>query len=200
MDRRLIEAAWTGNIEYLFKLLEEDRCILHAVALAGGETPLHIACMTGHLDFVREVMKLKQDFAEELNQDGFTPLHIAAAHGHIEIVKELLKTDRYLCNHEGRERRIPLHCAVIRGKVVVIKELLSASKDSIENTTVRGETALHLAVKNHQFQAFEALVAHLKEFNKEYVLNEKDGQGNTVFHLAVSRKQYEASIYIYMSL
>ncbi|KAM7508870.1 hypothetical protein LguiA_019323 [Lonicera macranthoides] len=161
MDRRLIEAAWTGNIEYLFKLLEEDRCMLHSVALAGGETPLHIACMAGHLNFVREVLKLKRDFAKELNQDGFTPLHIATAHGHIEIVKELLKMDRYLCNHEGRERRIPLHCAVIRGKIVVVKELLSASKDSIENTTVRGETALHLAVKNHQFQVFKAL--HVKQ-------------------------------------
>ncbi|KAM7508864.1 hypothetical protein LguiA_019317 [Lonicera macranthoides] len=93
MDRRLIEAVWTGNIEYLFKRLEEDRCMLHSVALAGGEIPLHIACMDGHLDFVREVMKLKRDFAQELNQDGFTPLHIATAHGHIEIVKELLKMD-----------------------------------------------------------------------------------------------------------
>ncbi|KAM7508867.1 hypothetical protein LguiA_019320 [Lonicera macranthoides] len=185
MDRRLIEAAWTGNIEYLYKLLEEDRCMLHSVELAGGETPLHIACMAGHLNFVREVLKLRRDFAEELNQDGFTPLHIAAAHRHIEIVKELLKMDRYLCNLEGREGRIPLHCAVIRGKIVVVKELLSASKDSIENTTVRGETALHLAVKNHQFQVFKALVAHLNEFNMEYVLNEKDGQGNTILHLAV---------------
>lgn len=76
----------------------------------------------------------------------------------------------------------------------MIKELLSASVDSMENTTARGETALHLAVNNHQFQAFKALVEYLKEFKKEDLLNGKDGQGNTILHLAASRKQYEVRI------
>ncbi|KAM7508868.1 hypothetical protein LguiA_019321 [Lonicera macranthoides] len=191
MDRRLLEAAWIGEVEYLFKLLEEDRFILHTVALAGGETPLHVACLAGHLDFVKEVLKLKKEFATELNQDGFAPLHIAASNGHVEIVKEILKTDGNLCRLEGRGRMIPLHYAVIKGRVDVIKELLSACVDSIENLTARGETTLHLAVNNHQFQAFKVLVEYLKEFQKEDLLNGKDGQGNTILHLAVSRKQYE---------
>ncbi|KAM7508865.1 hypothetical protein LguiA_019318 [Lonicera macranthoides] len=151
-----------------------------------------MACLAGHLDFVKEVLKLKKKFATELNQDGFAPLHIAASNGHVEIVKEILKTDGNLCQLEGRERMIPLHYAVIKGRVDVIKELLSACVDSIENLTARGETTLHLAVKNHQFQAFKVLVEYLKEFKKEDLLNGKDGQGNTILHLAVSRKQYEA--------
>ncbi|KAM7508866.1 hypothetical protein LguiA_019319 [Lonicera macranthoides] len=192
MDKRLFEAAWTGNVEYLFELLKENRYMLEVVALAGGETPLHIACLAGHLGFVKEILKMKKEFAMELNQDGFAPLHIAAANGRVEIVKEILKIDCNLCQLKGREGMIPLHSGVIKGRVDVIKELISVSVDSIANTTARRETALHLAVKNNQFEAFRLLVDHLKQFKKEDLLNEKDGQGNTIFHLAVSRKQYQA--------
>lgn len=131
MDKRLFEAAWTGNVEYLFELLKENRCMLKVVALAGGETPLHIACLAGRLDFVKEILKLKKDFATELNQDGFAPLHIAAANGRIEIVKKILKIDRNLCQLEGREGMIPLHSGVIKGRADVIKELILVSVDSI---------------------------------------------------------------------
>ncbi|KAA8515823.1 hypothetical protein F0562_018566 [Nyssa sinensis] len=191
MDRRLFEAAWTGNVEYLLQLMKDDPCMLSAVALAGAETPLHIACMAGHLSFAKEVMKLRKEFAGELNQDGFSPLHIASANGYLEIVKELLKVDHNLCLLKGRERRTPLHYAAIKGRVDVIRELLSASVDSIAEVTARGETALHLAVKNNQFEAFKFLAEHLKQFNKDDVFNKKDEQGNTILHLAVSRKQYE---------
>ncbi|KAA8515824.1 hypothetical protein F0562_018565 [Nyssa sinensis] len=192
MDRRLFEAAWTGNVEYLLQLMKDDPCILSAAALAGAETPLHIACMAGHLSFAKVVMKLRQEFAGELNQDGFSPLHIASANGYVEMVKELLKADHNLCLVKGRQRRIPLHSAAIKGRVDVIRELLSASGDSIAEVTARGETALHLAVKNNQFEAFKVLAEHLKQFSKEKdVLNKKDEHGNTILHLAVSRKQYE---------
>ncbi|KAM7508863.1 hypothetical protein LguiA_019316 [Lonicera macranthoides] len=196
MDKRLFEAAWTGNVEYLFELLKENCYMLEVVALAGGETPLHIACLAGHLDFVKEILKLKKEFASELNQDGFAPLHIAAANGRVEIVKEILKIDRNLCQLKGREGMTPLHSGVIKGRVDVIKELISVSVDSIANTTARRETALHLAVKNNQFEAFRLLVNHLTQLKMEDLLNEKDGQGNTIFHLAVSKKQYQVIDYV----
>ncbi|GFZ03759.1 hypothetical protein Acr_16g0003830 [Actinidia rufa] len=201
MDRRLMEAARTGNVDALMKLLEEDPLLLHSFALAGGgcETPLHIASMAGQLHFVQQILKLRQhQFETELNQDGFSPLHIASANGYLEIVKELLKVvgGLHLCRLQGREGRIPLHCAAIKGRVQVMKELLNASPDSVEDVTARRETALHLAVKNNQFQGLRLLVAHLNHFKKEGVLNNKDGQGNTILQLAVSRKQYEASSWI----
>lgn len=191
MDRRLIQAAWNGDVDHLLKEIDTNPFALHSMALEGGQTPLHVACLAGNLNFAAAVVQLRQEFANELNQDGFSPLHIAAACGHIEIVKELLKVDLGLCLIEGKDRRIPLHLAVVKGKVEVIRELVSSSLDSVECMTAQGETSLHLAVKNNQFKAFQVLIHHLKQVNKEDLLNSKDFHGNTILHLAVSRKQYE---------
>ncbi|XP_060219018.1 ankyrin repeat-containing protein BDA1-like [Lycium barbarum] len=191
MDRRLWEAAQKGDVHHLQSLIKEDPLLLRAVSLAANGTPLHIACLSGHPEFAKEIIHLRPEFARELNQDGFSPLHIASANGDIEIVKELLSVDCNLCLLKGKDRRIPLHYAVIQGRKNVMRELLEASPDSAEEVTARGETCLHLSVKNHQFEAFKLLLENLKEFNKYDLLNKKDIQGNTVLHLAVSTKQYE---------
>ncbi|XP_015164519.1 ankyrin repeat-containing protein At2g01680-like [Solanum tuberosum] len=192
MDRRLREASQKGDVHHLQSLIKEVPFLLSTVSLAGSnETPLHIACLSVHLEFAKEIIHLRPEFARELNQDGFSPLHIASANGDIEIVKELLNVDRNLCLLKGKDRRIPLHYAVIKGRKHVIKELLVASPDSAAEVTARGETCLHLGVKNHQFEAFKLLLENLKEFNKYGLLNNKDIQGNTVLHLATSTKQFE---------
>ncbi|XP_009592906.1 ankyrin repeat-containing protein BDA1-like [Nicotiana tomentosiformis] len=191
MDRRLRETAQKGDVHHLQSLIKQDPLLLRAVSLAGNSTPLHIACLGGHLEFVKEIIHLTPEFARELNQDGFSPLHIASANGDTEIVKQLLNVDHNLCLLKGKDRRIPLHYAVIKGRKHAIRELLLASPDSIAEVTARGETCLHLAVKNHQFDAFKLLLDYLKEFNKYDLLNMKDIQGNTGLHLAVSTKQYE---------
>ncbi|KAI3697257.1 hypothetical protein L6452_30142 [Arctium lappa] len=192
MDQGLIQAAWNGDVDHLLREIDNNPSTLLAVVLEGSsETPLHIACFVGHLNFAETVIKFRQEFCRELNQDGFSPLHIAAACGHAEIVKELLKIDLGLCLIKGKDRKIPLHLAVVKGKVEVVSELLLSSLDSVDCTTAQGETALHLAVKNNQFEAFQVLIHHLKQVNKEDLLNSKDFHGNTILHLAVSRKQYE---------
>ncbi|KAH0766147.1 hypothetical protein KY285_002018 [Solanum tuberosum] len=182
MDGRLWEAAQKGDVHHLQSLIKEVPFLLSTVSLVGSnETPLHIACSGVHLEFAKEIIHLRPEFARELNQDGFSPLHIASANGDIEIVKELLNVDSNLCLVKGKDRRIPLHHAVIKGRGHVMKELLVASPDSVEEVTARGETCLHLAVKNHQFEAFKLLLDNLKDD----LLNKKDIQGNTVLHLAV---------------
>lgn len=193
MNQRLLQAAWNGDVEHLSKEINTNPYMLHSMALEGGETPLHIACLAGHLEFAVTVIKLRQEFVWELNQDGFSPLHIAAASGHGDVVREVLKVDLSLCLIKGKDRKIPLHLAVIKGKVEVVKELLLSSLDSVECTTAQGETSLHLAVKNNQFDALQVLIQHLKQVNKKDLINFKDFHGNTILHVAVSRKQYEVS-------
>ncbi|XP_030465081.1 ankyrin repeat-containing protein BDA1-like [Syzygium oleosum] len=193
MERRLLEAAQKGDIDELNDLIRSNGLIiLEEMALEGaGHTPLHVACVAGHLDFVRELLKLMPKFAEKVNAGGFSPLHIAAARGDVEIARELLRVGEHLCSVKGRERRIPLHYAVVNGELHVMKLLLSASPESIEETTAREETALHLAVKNNRFDAVIVLVEHLKQNKKEQVINWKDHKGNTALHLAAARKNFE---------
>ncbi|XP_060217075.1 ankyrin repeat-containing protein BDA1-like [Lycium barbarum] len=192
MDQRLLfQAARTGNTEYLHNLLKDYPLLLDTASLAGGENPLHIACILGHVDFAKELIKLKREFSGELNQDGLSPLHIASANGNMDIIKLLLNLDHNLCKIKGREQRVPLHYAAIKGRVRVITELITASPDCIMDFTARNETALHLAAMNYQFEAFRVLVEHIKNLKKEDVFNKKDDQGNTILHVAVSRRQYE---------
>ncbi|MFS7989804.1 putative ankyrin repeat-containing domain, PGG domain, ankyrin repeat-containing domain superfamily [Helianthus anomalus] len=190
MDQRLFQAAWNGDVNHLLHEIQANPSMLHAAALEGGENPLHVACLAGHLNFVATVVNLRPQLCWELNQDGFSPLHIAASCGHVEIVKVLLQVHLDLCLLEGKDRKIPLHLSVAKGNVEVTKLLLSIL-ESVDCTTAQGETVLHLAVKYNQFKVFEHLIQHLKQANKEDLLNSKDLNGNTCLHIAVYKKQYQ---------
>ncbi|KAF9671816.1 hypothetical protein SADUNF_Sadunf12G0087900 [Salix dunnii] len=188
MDTRLFEAAQAGNIDHLQQLLTENPFILSNTQLS-AENPLNIAAAMGHVDFVKEILRLKPVFAGEVNQEGFSPMHIAADNGQVEIVKELMKVDVRLCRLEGRQKMTPFHHAAIGGRADVIGVMLSGCPDCIEDETERGENGLHLAVRNNRFEAIKKMVGWIREMNKEYLLNMKDEQGNTILHLASWKKQ-----------
>ncbi|KAI3739027.1 hypothetical protein L2E82_29382 [Cichorium intybus] len=187
VSKKQFEAAWNEDVDHLLKELDNNPTVVHVITLEGGESLLHIAWFTVHVNFVEEVIDVRHDFSRELNQDGFTPLHIVAACGHAEIVKKLLTVDLGLSLIKGKDGKIPLHSAVVK----VVIELLLVSLYSVEWKTAQHETCLHLAVKNHQFEALHVLIQHLKQSNKEDLLNSKDIYGNTILHVDVSEKQFE---------
>lgn len=189
MEKRLFEAAQTGYVQKLQQLLEQIPLILHASALASAGNPLHVASAYGHVDFVKEIINLRPDLAHEVNQDGFSPMHIASSIGHTGVVRELLKVEQKLCHLQGPEKNTPLHCAAIKGKVHVLSEMLSACPECIEDVTIQHDTALHLAIKNNQFEAITVLVNWIRGMKREEIFNMKDEQGNTVLHLATRKKQ-----------
>ncbi|XP_048326764.2 ankyrin repeat-containing protein BDA1-like [Ziziphus jujuba] len=191
MDMRLFQAADTGNINLLHHLLAQSSSILHTIALASNENPLHIASTAGHVEFVKEMIRLKPGFAKEVNQDGFSPIHLASAIGHLEIVKELLKVDRELWRLEARIEWTALHYAASRGRVDIIREMLLACPESIEDVHVHEETALHPAVKNSQFKAIHFMINWITGMKKDEILDMKDELGNSILHLATWRKHFQ---------
>lgn len=193
MHRRFIQAAQKGDIHELRNLIKDEPLLLRTMALSGGETPLHIACVGGHVNFVKDVLNLSPEFATELNQEGFSPLHIASSNGDIQIVKELLRLGSHLCLVKGKEKRIPLHYAVAKGRIQVIQELLSICLDSIAEVTARGESCFHLAVENNQVEAFKILVDFAIMHKKEQILSNTDQRGNSILHVVAYKKQYEVS-------
>ncbi|CAL5340362.1 hypothetical protein CsSME_00024363 [Camellia sinensis var. sinensis] len=190
MENRLSEAARTGNVGALQKLLQENPLILADFALIFPyENPLHIATKARQLVFVREIIKHNPEFASESNQDGFRPMDMASTFGYVEIVTELLGAGPEICRLSGRDGKTALHYAAINGRVMVIDQLLSTCGASIKDVTALGETALHLAVKFCKFEAFKCLIKWIEQLHMEEMVNWHDRDGNTVLHISVSRKQ-----------
>ena len=136
-------------------------------------------------------MNLKPSFALKLNPQGFSPTHVAIQQNVKRMVFSFVGMSNNLVRVKGREGWTPLHFASHNEEVDLLAKFLVACPDSIEDVTVRGETALHIALKNNKFKALDLLVCFLKNNMKrgarklEYnILNRKDEDDNTILHIS----------------
>ncbi|KAJ0030250.1 hypothetical protein Pint_14363 [Pistacia integerrima] len=190
MERRIYEAAVEGNIISLLNLLQEDALILDRITVSCyGETPLHIASMLGHAEFVQELLGRKPELAGELDSRKSSPLHLATSKGYLDIVKKLVSVNPEMCFARDRDGKNPVHIAVIKGHVSVLKELVKVRPNAARMLMERGETVLHACVRFDQLEAMKFLMEQMSDH--EFV-NSKDDDGNTILHLAVACKQVEA--------
>ncbi|XP_039071980.1 ankyrin repeat-containing protein BDA1-like [Hibiscus syriacus] len=180
MDPSLKEAAETENIDALHLLIRDDPYILERLdQVPFVETPLHVAAGKLHVAadnrrfrFAMEMMSLKPLFTEKLNPNGFSPMHLALRTEQAKLVLRLLKTDKDL------------------------SFFLDACPGCIED-----ETALHLALKEDQIEAFTLLIGWLQRtrrtqrsvlsFEKK-LANWKDDDGNTLLHFAAKSGKHWA--------
>ncbi|XP_076937082.1 uncharacterized protein LOC143604511 [Bidens hawaiensis] len=194
MEKHLFEASLEGNISILLMLLQEDPLILDRVTLVRhGDTPLHIASMLGHVDFVNEILTRKPKHRMECDSQRRLPLHIASAKGHVDIVKALISGNPgnpETCSACDRNGMNPLHVAAVKGQCEVVKVLVQAQPHAAR-AMVQQETIFHLCVKYNQLEVLKILVETVGDH--EFV-NTKDGDGNTILHLAVADKQIEVIV------
>ncbi|XP_020874828.1 ankyrin repeat-containing protein BDA1-like [Arabidopsis lyrata subsp. lyrata] len=184
---RIKEAAQVGDIDRLYELIEEEPKILgYFDELPFCETPLHIAAERGQTHFAMELMTLKPSLALKLNPSGFSPMHLALKNDHFRTVRGFVAIDSSLVSIKGRGRITPLHYVVQIGHPELLTEFLF-----VEDLTINCETAVHIAVRNHQLLAFKVLWGWVQRAHKEEILNWKDEDGNTVFHIAALTNQPE---------
>ncbi|KAK7841852.1 ankyrin repeat-containing protein bda1 [Quercus suber] len=202
---RLNQAALGGDINDFYNLIKEDVKLLeHIDELPFVETPLHkVASATEtHIPFAMEMLRLKPSFVRKLNPDGLSPIHVALLNGKTQVVRWLLKVDGDLVRVKGREGMTPLHyAAATEDHHDLLVEFLKVCPDSIEDVTIRNETALHVAVKWKKLEAFKRLVERLRQNKskktmpwKRKILNWKDEEGNTVLHVAAVRLLLDSGV------
>ncbi|ESQ38427.1 hypothetical protein EUTSA_v10028610mg [Eutrema salsugineum] len=189
---KLKKAAQDGDVKRLYQLIAEDPDILaHFDKAPFCETPLHIAAERGQTHFAMELVTLKPSFASKLNVSGFSPLHLALQNKHTRMVRGFVAIDSSLIRIKGEGRITPLHHVAQTGDAELLSEFLFACPSSIEDLTTKCETAVHIAVKNQQLLAFKVLYGWVKREDRKKVLDWKDEDGNTVFHIAASMNQTE---------
>ncbi|KAK9999772.1 hypothetical protein SO802_019375 [Lithocarpus litseifolius] len=201
--QRLNGIAQQGDIDAFYNIIREDVKLLeHIDEFPFIDTPLHISASAGNFPFSREMMILKPSFINKRNPDGYTPIYLALLNGHTEMVRQLLQHNADLVRVKGRECMTPLHYAATKiGReglapssykektkdyLALLENFLSVCPDSITDVTTRNETALHIALKNNNLEAFKFLVGWLlrKWPYWRKILEQKDVEGNTVLHIA----------------
>nr|XP_027069313.1 ankyrin repeat-containing protein BDA1-like [Coffea arabica] len=194
MEQILAEAAQSGDINALYHVLREDPTLLDKYDEPSFvDTPAHIAAAAGSTHFAVEVLRLKPSFRAKLNPDGYSPLDLALRRGKNRTVKWLIKHDPELIRVKGREGFTPLHYVAEVGDAELLADLLVACPQSIQDLTIRGETAVHIAVRNKNVRALQVLLGWLKRGNiNGQILNWKDENGETALHIAASTNNFEA--------
>ncbi|KAL4579384.1 hypothetical protein LXL04_015527 [Taraxacum kok-saghyz] len=195
MDPNLFDASLTGNVQLLNTLLQEDELVLDRIPLSCfKETPLHIASLRGHLDIVKIIVSKKPILAMSLDSLRRTALHLASAEGHVEIVRELLKVmNPDAWSFHDQDGRTPLHLASMNEQLDVIKVLIEVKPDLGRDLQENGETILHSCISCNRFEAMK-LLSQL--WSDEELAIQKDGNGNTLLHLAVVQKQIQTVKYL----
>ncbi|XP_059441868.1 ankyrin repeat-containing protein BDA1-like [Corylus avellana] len=168
MPSSLRDAAQQGSVDALYALIQRDAKVLDRIdEISFVDTPLHDAAYAGHTRFALEITQL---------------LH------------RLLDFDDHLVRVQGREGVTPLHYVAQTGDLYLLAEFQNVCPIPIKNVTIRGETALHIALNNNQLDAFHLLVRWLQQTTFEdaalwakKLLNWKDEEGKTVLHIATMK-------------
>ncbi|XP_044476965.1 ankyrin repeat-containing protein BDA1-like [Mangifera indica] len=204
----LQDLAAIGDVVKLFSELTKDPYVLEDIEkIPLVTTPLHTAVSQGKIHFAKEIVNLKPSFAWKRDERGLSPLHLALEGKHLqegqnprdpdleweyqELITWMIKHDSGLVRVKAMGLVTPLHYAAQVDDESSLAEFLHVFPSSIEDLTVKSETAVHVAIKNGSFKAFKVLLGWLRRFDKLEILNREDEEGNNALHTAVSASKAE---------
>ncbi|XP_024913876.1 ankyrin repeat and sterile alpha motif domain-containing protein 1B [Cynoglossus semilaevis] len=177
-EQELLEAARTGNVALVEKLLSGKKGILGSgsgsIPLpnllsmwkglnvnctdSSGYTPLHHAALNGHRDVVLKLLQFEAS-TNVSDSKGCFPLHLAAWRGDVDIVRILIHHGPSHCrvNQQNHQKETALHCAAQYGHTEVVSVLLQELTDPTMRNSQQ-ETPLDLAALYGRLQVVRMLV------------------------------------------
>ncbi|XP_049415116.1 ankyrin repeat-containing protein At5g02620-like isoform X7 [Solanum stenotomum] len=151
-----------------------------------GDTALHKAIRSGHIDIVRMLVKVLLDPEHDFpaNKAGETPLYLAAESGFHDALIEILNVCKEPTYVAGPSNRTPLHAAVIQEHTECVRSLWQWNKPLCEELDRWGWNSLHYAVK----QGLKEIVSDMLGWKKSlaYLPAGSENDWTTTFHIAAS--------------
>ncbi|KAK3219915.1 hypothetical protein Dsin_013885 [Dipteronia sinensis] len=150
MDPRVFGAIAKNGIPSFIRLVQEDEGILEQRTIGSLNTVLHLASISGHINLVMEIIKLRPEMAAAENKKLETPLHEACRKGNIEVAMLLLKTNPWLPCKFNSKNQSALFIACSNGHLNVVKLLLNEPWQWFVGTEEDGAqlNSLHVAASN----------------------------------------------------
>ncbi|XP_020550681.1 ankyrin repeat-containing protein BDA1-like [Sesamum indicum] len=165
VETPLHRASMFGQAEFVREYIRLSLISAHQLSQLNrdGYSPLHLASANAHLEIVQFMLEfVKQNFAVvevcmKKDRDGKTALHSAMVSGKIEVIDLLFVNYPDAANEVTFHQETVLHLAVKHHQHEALKFLidqkLGSSVEGLLNVGDReGNTILHLATANRQFQ------------------------------------------------
>ncbi len=138
--------------------LDSGATVAQDLSGLSGWTALHLAAKAGHVALCELFVERNADLEARDSFNSLTALHSASSYGHAEVVALLLRRgadpDVVLLDSDGQT---PLMLASAFGHIGACAELLHGGA-KLDVVDIYGDTALHIAAKRLQMNAYAALI------------------------------------------
>ncbi|KAM3236335.1 ankyrin repeat-containing protein ITN1-like [Capsicum annuum] len=151
---------------------------------ASGDTALHKAVRSQHLDVVKLLVKEDPEFEFPPNHAQETPLYLAAESGFHDALINILEFCKKPTYAAGPSNRTPLHAAIIHEHKDCFRSLWRWNKPLCEELDLWGWNSLHYAVK----LGLKDVVSDMLRWKKSLVYLPAGGENDwtTAIHIAAS--------------
>ncbi|XP_036355927.1 ankyrin repeat domain-containing protein 35-like [Octopus sinensis] len=139
-----------------------------------GQTPLHLACLWGHLHTLDLLLGHNGIDANVVDNDGDTPLHWAVQDAKYSAVCLLLNQDSVNLEIVNKKYRTPLLEAVSDGHLGIMQRLI-ARGTNVKAVDNEGNNCLHLALNKDTFGSEVETIGILDKYCKDLKLGTKKG-------------------------
>ena len=136
-------ASYSGSENVVRAILNQPKVHVDCQSEPSGFTPLHLACLSGHVGVVGLLLSRSTDLLKNKDSVGQTCLHIAASNGHNDMCQVLLGQGADY-TVEDQETWNPLHCAA-KGGYLDVCALLVNTGTSTTALTKQGKNAIWYA-------------------------------------------------------
>jgi len=179
-EENLLEATFEGNVEEVEELLNKG--VDPNVKDEDGNTPLHLAIMSDHLQIAKLLIEKGADVNAK-NKREKTPLHIAVERSNEKAAVLLIEKGADV-NAGDSVKSTSLHVAVDQGSLAIARLLVEKGAD-VNARNLWGKTPLHYAAR-HPHAGIAALL-----IEKGADVSAKSNNGWTPLHIAAGNGNLE---------
>ena len=138
MNQQLLDAARRGDLARVEQALQNGANV--DVTDNNGKTPLHWACLCGHLDVVQYLLTSHDANLEATDNRWLDDLFTGGpvCNGHLDVAQYLLTSHDANLEATDNTGKTPLHLACWNGHLDVVQYLLTSHGANLEATDNEG--------------------------------------------------------------
>ncbi|KAK3608445.1 hypothetical protein CHS0354_035447 [Potamilus streckersoni] len=122
-----------------------------------GKHVLHIAANNNNLTIVKYLIATQSQLLQQTDNNGWTAIHSAVAGGSLPVIETLMQAGLDITARTKDGYHV-LHIAADKDNLAIVKYLITTQSQLLQQTDIKGWTALHYAAAGGSVPVIDALL------------------------------------------